>query len=94
MSDDTKQMNKTTHIDVTRIQEHLCKLARGSVEEALNASLAADALCGAQRYARIALIPVLAIICVNFIAKRANECPTHHFRCLSWPGGFSGRVLS
>jgi len=54
MPKDTKTLGKVVQIDERRIQDHLGELVRGTVEETLNTMLdaEADALCGAQRYAR------------------------------------------
>jgi putative transposase len=53
MSDDQKgeRMGQVIHIDEARIRDHLCEMVRGTVEEALNAMLDAEAdrLCGAGR---------------------------------------------
>ncbi len=54
MSDEHKgeQMGQVIRIDEARIKDHLGEMVRGTVEEALNAMLdaEADALCGAERY--------------------------------------------
>lgn len=55
VSDDTiKPLNNVIKIDDARIQDHLGKIVRGTVEETLNALLDAEAdrLCGAGRYER------------------------------------------
>ena len=58
--DNTKQpgtaLSNVIHIDDERIQDHLGKIVRGSVEETLNALLDAEAdrLVGAERYERSA----------------------------------------
>ena len=55
MSEDTqKPLNNVIKIDDARIQDHLGKIVRGTVEETLNALLDAEAdrLCGAGRYER------------------------------------------
>ncbi len=56
MSDDTetKAMGQVIQIDEARIRDHLGEMVRGTVEEALNAMLDAEAdrLCGAGRYER------------------------------------------
>lgn len=56
MSDenDGKPMGEVIRIDEARIKDHLGDMVRGTVEEALNAMLdaEADALCGAARYER------------------------------------------
>ena len=54
MKDDTKKLNNVVQIDEGRIQDHLDKLVRNSVEETLNQLLdaEADAMCRAQRYER------------------------------------------
>jgi transposase-like protein len=56
MSDDQKgeQMGQVIQIDEARIKDHLGEMVRGTVEEALNAMLDAEAdrLCGAARYER------------------------------------------
>ena len=56
MNDDTKAANLSNviHIDDDRIQDHLGKVVRNTVEETLNALLdaEADALAGAGRYER------------------------------------------
>ena len=56
MSDDVKgdAMGQVIKIDEARIKDHLGELVRGTVEEALNALLDAEAdrLCGAARYER------------------------------------------
>ena len=52
--DNTKALSNVIRIDDERIQEHLGKIVRGSVEETLNALLEAEAdrLCRAERYER------------------------------------------
>lgn len=52
--DSTKALGKVIRIDEGQIRERLGELVRGTVEETLNEMLEAeaDALCGAQRYAR------------------------------------------
>jgi transposase-like protein len=52
--DSTKGLSNVIHIDDERIQDHLGKIVRGSVEETLNALLDAEAdrLCNAERYER------------------------------------------
>ena len=52
--DSTKGLSNVIRIDDERIQDHLGKIVRGSVEETLNALLDAEAdrLCGAERYER------------------------------------------
>ena len=56
MSDDEKgeEMGQVIQIDEARIKDHLGEMVRGTVEEALNAMLDAEAdqLCGAGRYER------------------------------------------
>ena len=56
MSDEKKgeQMGQVIQIDEGRIRDHLGEMVRGTVEEALNAMLDAEAdrLCGAARYER------------------------------------------
>jgi len=54
--DNTKALGNVIHIDDQRIQDHLGKIVRGSVEETLNALLDAEAdrLVGADRYERSA----------------------------------------
>ena len=56
MSDDVKDapMGEVIKIDEARIKDHLGEMVRGTVEEALNALLDAEAdrLCGAARYKR------------------------------------------
>lgn len=56
MSDETneKPMGQVIRIDEARIKDHLGEMVRGTVEEALNALLDAEAdrLCGAARYER------------------------------------------
>jgi len=55
VSDDTaKTLTNVIKIDDARIQDHLGKIVRGTVEETLNALLDAEAdrLCGAGRYER------------------------------------------
>jgi len=54
MGEDSRTLGKVVHIDEGQIRDHLGELVRGTVEEALNAMLdaEADALCGAQRYER------------------------------------------
>jgi len=55
VSEDTsKPLNNVIKIDDARIQDHLGKIVRGTVEETLNALLDAEAdrLCGAGRYER------------------------------------------
>src|SRR5262252_8681323 len=53
MSDETP-MGQVIQIDEARIRDHLGEMVRGTVEEALNALLDAEAdrLCNAQRYER------------------------------------------
>ena len=52
--DSTKPLSHVIRIDDERIQDHLGKIVRGSVEETLNALLEAEAerLCNAERYER------------------------------------------
>ena len=52
--DSTKPLSNVIRIDDDRIQDHLGKIVRGSVEETLNALLdtEADRLCNAERYER------------------------------------------
>ena len=52
--DTTKPLSNVIRIDDERIQDHLGKIVRGSVEETLNALLEAEAerLCNAERYER------------------------------------------
>ena len=52
--DSTKGLSNVIRIDDERIQDHLGKIVRGSVEETLNALLDAEAdrLCNAERYER------------------------------------------
>ena len=52
--DNTKGLSNVIRIDDERIQDHLGKIVRGSVEETLNALLEAEAdrLCNAERYER------------------------------------------
>ncbi|KZM40241.1 transposase, partial [Labrenzia sp. OB1] len=56
MTDDTdsKEIGNVIRIDEARIKDHLGEMVRGTVEEALNAMLDAEAarLCGAGRYER------------------------------------------
>lgn len=55
MDEDTaKPLNNVVKIDDARIQDHLGKIVRGTVEETLNSLLDAEAdrLCGAGRYER------------------------------------------
>ncbi len=55
MTEDSKKtLGNVVQIDEKRINDHLGELVRGTVEETLNGLLdaEADALCGAQRYAR------------------------------------------
>ena len=49
-----KTMRQVIQIDEARIRDHLGEMVRGTVEEALNAMLDAEAdrLCGAGRYER------------------------------------------
>ena len=49
-----KPMGQVIQIDEARIRDHLGEMVRGTVEEALNAMLdaEADGLCGAGRYER------------------------------------------
>jgi len=51
---ETKPMGQVIQIDEARIRDHLGEMVRGTVEEALNAMLDAEAdrLCGAARYER------------------------------------------
>jgi Transposase, Mutator family len=51
---DEKPMGQVIQIDEARIRDHLGEMARGTVEETLNAMLDAEAdrLCGAGRYER------------------------------------------
>ena len=51
---DGKEMSNVIRIDEARIKDHLGEMVRGTVEEALNAMLDAEAdrLCGAGRYER------------------------------------------
>ena len=46
--DDSQEMNNVIRIDEARIKDHLVVMVRGTVEEALNAMLDAEAdrLCG------------------------------------------------
>ena len=50
----TQSMGQVIQIDEARIKDHLGEMVRGTVEEALNAMLEAEAdrLCGATRYER------------------------------------------
>jgi hypothetical protein len=50
----TKAMGQVIQIDEARMRDHLGEMVRGTVEEALNAMLDAEAdrLCGAGRYER------------------------------------------
>jgi len=52
--DTTTELSNVIKIDDSRIQDHLGKIVRGTVEETLNALLDAEAdhLCGAERYQR------------------------------------------
>ncbi len=52
--DDGQEMSNVIRIDEARIKDHLGEMVRGTVEEALNAMLDAEAdrLCGAGRYER------------------------------------------
>ena len=52
--DSTKALSKVIRIDESEIRGHLDKMVRGTVEEALNAMLDAEAdeMCNAQRYER------------------------------------------
>lgn len=54
MNNDSKKLGQVVSIDEAKIENHLGELVRGTVEQTLNAMLEAeaDALCGAQRYAR------------------------------------------
>ena len=54
--DSKKQLNNVVQIDEGKIESHLDKVVRGTVEETLNAMLdaEADVLCGATKYARSA----------------------------------------
>lgn len=54
MTDSTPTLDKVIEIDERKIQDHLGRIVRGTVEETLNAMLEAeaDALCGATRYER------------------------------------------
>jgi transposase-like protein len=54
IEDSKKSLGNVVQIDEKRIHDHLGELVRGTVEETLNGLLdaEADALCGAQRYAR------------------------------------------
>ena len=51
---EAKPMGQVIQIDEGRIRDHLGEMVRGTVEEALNAMLDAEAdqLCGAGRYER------------------------------------------
>ena len=51
---ETRPMGQVIQIDEARIRDHLGEMVRGTVEEALNAMLDAEAdrLCGAGRYER------------------------------------------
>ena len=51
---ETKPMGQVIQIDEALIRDHLGEMVRGTVEEALNAMLDAEAdrLCGAGRYER------------------------------------------
>jgi transposase-like protein len=53
-NDSKKTLNKVVQIDEHRIQGHLDQMVLGTVEDALNAMIdaEADVLCGAQRYER------------------------------------------
>jgi Transposase and inactivated derivatives len=50
----SKTMGEVIQIDEARIRDHLGEMVRGTVEEALNAMLDAEAdrLCGAGKYER------------------------------------------
>jgi putative transposase len=54
MNNSTPNLEKVIQVDEARIQEHLGKIVRGTVEETLNAMLDAEAeqLCQAARYER------------------------------------------
>ncbi len=54
MDKDSRKLGKVVSIDEGKVEDHLGKLVRDTVEETLNAMLEAeaDALCGAQRYER------------------------------------------
>lgn len=54
MTDSTPSLENVIQIDESRIQEHLGKVIRGTVEETLNAMLDAEAkrLCQATRHER------------------------------------------
>jgi hypothetical protein len=51
---EARPMGQVIQIDEARIRDHLGEMVRGTVEEALNAMLDAEAdrLCGARRYER------------------------------------------
>lgn len=51
---EARPMGQVIQIDEARIRDHLSKMVRGTVEEALNNMLDAEAdrLCGAGRYER------------------------------------------
>ena len=51
---EARPMGQVSQIDEARIRDHLGEMVRGTVEEALNAMLDAEAdrLCGAGRYER------------------------------------------
>ena len=51
---EARPMGQVIQIDEARIRDHLGEMVRGTVEEALNAMLDAEAdqLCGAGRYER------------------------------------------
>lgn len=60
--DGGKPMGQVIQIDEARIRDHLGEMARGTVEETLNALLEAEAdqLCGAGRYERSKARRILA----------------------------------
>ena len=53
-NDKSRPMGQVIQIDEARIRDHLGEMVRGTVEEALNAMLDAEAdrLCGASKYER------------------------------------------
>lgn len=79
MNDDKKgeDMGQVIQIDEARIKDHLGEMVRGTVEEALNAMLDAEAdrLCGAGRYERdeARKIRGLAAMTGRFIPRLAKS---------------------
>jgi hypothetical protein len=72
---ETRPMGQVIQIDEARIRDHLGEMVRGTVEEALNAMLDAEAdrLCGAGRYDAIAGLEALVDLYDAVARRLASE---------------------